>query len=195
MIQWTKNGNGDYPMQVYIALLRGINVGGHKLIKMVELKKMFEDMGIERVQTYIQSGNVLFVSNKKAESLSQQIEDKIAEVFDFSVTVVIRTLAQFEQIVKSCPFEADAASKVEKVYIALLAHKPKQEDVEALLACKSEVDDYSFIPNEVHILCRQSIRKSLFSNNFLEKKLNVRATTRNWQTMNKLVELGKAMLA
>jgi uncharacterized protein (DUF1697 family) len=180
-------------MFIYIALLRGINVSGQKLIKMVELKKMFEQMGFEHVQTYIQSGNVLFVSDKTTASLSQQIEEQISAVFGFSVTVVIRTLAQLEQIIKSCPYEADAASKVEKVYIALLADEPKQDRVEALLSCKSEVDDYSFINKEVHILCRQSIRKSLFSNNFLEKKLGVRATTRNWQTMNKLAGLGKAM--
>jgi uncharacterized protein (DUF1697 family) len=185
--------NEDYPMVIYIALLRGINVGGQKLIKMAELKRMFEEMGFGRVQTFIQSGNVLFESAESAEALRPQIEQQIAEVFGYQVTVVIRTAAELEQIIERCPFEADPSSKIEKVYVALLAEMPTQEGIDKLLTCSSDTDDYRFTNQEVYILCRQSIRKSLFSNNFLEKKLGVPATTRNWQTTSKLAVMGKAM--
>lgn len=180
-------------MTVYIALLRGINVSGQKLIKMVELKRMFEEMGFGKVPTYIQSGNVLFESEKKADVLRPQIEQRIEAVFGFQVTVAIRTLEEMERIVQHCPFPEKDLLEGEQLYISLLAETPDQKGIDRLLACSSEVDDYRIVGSEVHILLRQSIRKSMFNNNFLERKLGVPATTRNWQTTKKLVELGKAM--
>lgn len=182
-------------MPEYIALLRGINVSGQKLIKMVELKQMFEQMGFDRVQTYIQSGNVLFISEDGETALRSNIEQRIQEVFGFDVTVVIRTVEQMEHITNHCPFEADPTSAVEKVYIALLAEEPSEVNIAKLLLCTSEIDEFQLSGSklEVYILCRQSIRKSVFTNNFLEKKLGVAATTRNWQTMSKLTVLGKAL--
>ncbi|MEK8129108.1 DUF1697 domain-containing protein [Paenibacillus filicis] len=183
-------------MGVYIALLRGINVSGQKLIKMTELKRMFEELGFSRVQTYIQSGNVLFESaepQQGEEPLSKRIERGIEEVFGYQVPVVIRTLDELVHILANCPFPADTLAPGESLYAALLAESPSPEGIERLLACRSDIDDYHLAGDEVYILCRQGLGKSLFSNNFLEKKLKVAATTRNWQTMNKLVQLGQAM--
>ena len=106
-------------MTIYIALLRGINEGGKNVIKMAELKKVFEAIGLCDVLTYIQSGNVLFKSNKDEEFLREKIEHEIEGVFGFSVTVVLRTLAELKQLVLNCPFseeevtEAKASSEAE----------------------------------------------------------------------------------
>lgn len=181
-------------MKVYIALLRGINVSGQKLIKMAELKLMFEGLGFERVQTYIQSGNVLFESQEiRMELLRSQIEEQIESVFGFQVTVVLRTVQELERVVRDCPFRTEDWADGETLYVSLLAEVPAQPGIDWLLACNSEVDDYHFADTEVYVFCRQSIRKSMFSNNLLEKKLGVAATTRNWATTRKLLEMGKAM--
>ncbi|MDF2667721.1 MAG: cytoplasmic protein [Paenibacillus sp.] len=176
----------------YVALLRGINVGGHKKIKMVELKRMFEGLGFQGVQTYIQSGNVLFESKASAHILRQQIEKQIEEAFGFQVTVVLRTIEEMERIVRDCPYDVSALAEGENIYFALLVDEPSQEGKDRLLACNSEVDDFYFSRSEVYIYARKSIRESVFSNNLIENKVGMAATTRNWKTMNKLLELGRA---
>ncbi|SDD12451.1 Uncharacterized conserved protein, DUF1697 family [Paenibacillus sp. UNCCL117] len=183
-------------MPIHVALLRGINVSGQKLIKMAELKRMFEAMGLERVQTYIQSGNVLFASAAEEEAqepLHVRIEREIERVFGFQVPVVVRTIRDLERVIGQCPFPADSLAEGESLYVALLTQPPTEEGIQRLLACSRETDEYRLARDEVYILCRQGLGKSMFSNNFLEKKLKVAATTRNWQTMNKLAALGRAL--
>ncbi len=179
-------------MTLYVALLRGINVGGHKKIKMADLKRMFEEMGFERVQTFIQSGNVLFLSKEKANKVRQQLEKQIEAVFGYEVTVVLRTIEEMERIVADCPYDASELKEGENIYFSLLAEEPAPDAKERLLACKSDVDDFHCTDTEVYIYARKSIRESIFSNNFLEAKVGVPATTRNWNTMNKLLDLGRA---
>lgn len=184
-------------MTIYIALLRGINVGGKNIIKMVDLKRMFEVMGLCEVQTYIQSGNVLFKSNEEEEMLRKKIEYEIEAVFGFSVIVVLRTAAELEWIVQNCPFseeevsEAKASSEGESLYVSLLTHKPLQEKIEHLNVYRSESDEYRIEGREVFLLFNHSIRNSKLANNL--QKLDVPGTVRNWKTISKLNLLAKAM--
>lgn len=184
-------------MTIYIALLRGINVGGHNKIKMADLRRTLETMGLSRVQTYIQSGNVLFESNESEEPLRKQIEHKIEEDFGFPVTVVLRTAVELMWIAENCPFseeaisEAKVSSEGESLYVALLLEAPSQEGIERLSAYRSESEEYRIEGREVYLLFRQSIRNSKLANNL--EKLNVPATVRNWKTINKLVTMAKAM--
>lgn len=184
-------------MTIYIALLRGINVGGKNIIKMAELKRAFEEIGLCEVKTYIQSGNVLFKSNEEEELLRKKIEMKIEENFGFSMIVVLRTIVDLEQIILNCPFseaeilEAESASKVESLYVSLLTYTPSQESIELLKAYRSECDNYKVLGREVYLLFHHSISKSKLANNL--KKLDVPSTVRNWKTINKLTELSKAM--
>ena len=183
-------------MAAYIALLRGINVGGKNIIKMAELKKVFEAMGLCEVQTYIQSGNVLFKSNEGEEPLRKKIENEIEAVFGFSCPVILRTAAELEHIILSCPFtaeeisEAEAASEAESLYVALLTHAPSQEKIDYLNVYKSDDEGYRIVGREVFLLFRRSIRNSKLANNL--QKLDVTATVRNWKTLNRLVGLAKA---
>lgn len=184
-------------MTIYIALLRGINVGGKNIIKMADLKQMFEAMGFCKVKTYIQSGNVLFKSNEDEELLRKKIEHEIEVTFGFSVIVILRTAAELEQIIENCPFskdailEAELSSEGESLYVSLLTHTPSQEKIEYLKAYKSEKEEYQIKGREVFLLFRHSIRKSKLANNL--HKLDVPATVRNWKTINKLAVLAKAM--
>jgi len=184
-------------MTIYIALLRGINVGGKNIIKMTELKRVFETIGFREVQTYIQSGNVLFKSNEVEELLLKKIEHEIETNFGFSVSVVLRTAAELDWIILNCPFteeevlQAESASESESLYVSLLMHAPLQEKLERLNVYRSEKDDYRILGREVFLLFHNSIRNSKLANNL--NKLDVPATVRNWKTINKLAALAKAM--
>lgn len=174
---------------VYISLLRGINVGGHKLIKVADLKAMCEAMGLARVQTFIQSGNVLFSSDEEEEPLRRRIEQQIQAVFGFDVPVALRTLAQWERIIAACPYPPGE----EGLCVAVVAEAPTPEGIDRLVAHKIEGDELSAAGREVYLLYRQPIHKSKLTTNHLEKKLGVSVTVRNWQTMTKLAALGRAM--
>lgn len=184
-------------MTIYTALLRGINVGGKNIIKMVELKQVFEAIGLCEVKTYIQSGNVLFKSNEAEEILREKIEQGIEASFRLPVTVVLRTAAELEQIIGNCPFskeevaEAESSSDAECQYVALLTHAPLQEKIENLNAYQNESEQYRIIGREVFLLFHHSIRNSKLANNLY--KLGVSATVRNWKTINKLTALAKAI--
>lgn len=184
-------------MAIYIALLRGINVGGKNKIKMADLKQSFEQIGLGRVQTYIQSGNVLFESDKAEEPLRNSIEHKIEEVFGFKVSVVLRTSVELEQIIESCPFseeeilKAESMSNTESLYVALLTQNPSKDGTEQLNTYRTENDDYRINGREVYLLFHNSIRNSKLATNL--HKLNVPATVRNWKTTVKLAELSRAM--
>ena len=183
-------------MTQYIALLRGINVGGKNIVKMSDLKRMFEELGLQLVQTYIQSGNVLFKSDKTEEMLRQTIEQEFASVFGFPVIVVLRTVTELNQMIRECPFSKEAiaaaeeASAAESLYVALLLQAPAEESVERLNPYRSKNDDFCIQRRDVYLLFHHSIRVSKLANNL--SKLDVPMTVRNWKTVTKLMQLAAA---
>ena len=174
---------------IYIALLRGINVGGNKRIKMADLKKLFESLGLEKVKTYIQSGNVLFESEEEAEVLGHKIETGIKKEFGFSVTVVLRTASELEQIIKNCPFQSDSLPEGESVQVAFLEGAPTEEGINYLQNYDRKPDEYQIIGNDVYLYFHQSILDSKLAKQL--PKLGVQATVRNWKTVIKLSSLVK----
>ena len=184
-------------MTIYIALLRGINVGGKNIIKMAELKKALEEINLYEVKTYIQSGNVLFKSDESEKDLKTKIEHEIKEKFGISVAVVLRTAEELEKIILCLPFsneevtEAEAINETESLYVALLTDIPLLDKIDILKPYKSENDDYRIIGREVFLLLRHSISKSKLANNL--QKLDIPVTVRNWKTINKLAALVKSM--
>lgn len=184
-------------MTVYIALLRGINVGGKNIIKMADLKRAFESIGLCEVKTYIQSGNVLFKSNEGEESLCNKIENEIEAVFGIPVKIILRTSTELEKIILNCPFskdevtKAETLSEVESLYVALLSHNPLKENIEYIDVYRSESDKYHIEGRDIYLLFHHSIRNSKLANNL--NKLNVSTTVRNWKTLSKLTVLAKTM--
>jgi uncharacterized protein (DUF1697 family) len=184
-------------MKIYIALLRGINVGGKNIIKMSNLKLMFESIGLYGAQTYIQSGNILFKSNEEEEPLRNKIEHEIEKTFGFSISVIIRQSVELEGIIRNCPFskeailKAESSAKGEILYVSLLSHEPLQENILRLNTYKGESEEYLIEGRDIYLLFSDSIRNSKLAANL--HKLEVPATVRNWKTINKLLLLAKAM--
>jgi uncharacterized protein (DUF1697 family) len=171
-------------MTTYIALLRGINVGKNNRIKMADLKSLLETMGLTKVKTYIQSGNVLFEANDEAEQLCQRLEDEISKTFGFPVPVILRTAEEYEQIIRDCPYSIDSLQEGESVQLAFLADEPCKEKLETLRMYKSDPDECFINRKEVYLFLRQSILDSKLAAQL--PKLGVPATVRNWKTVIKL---------
>lgn len=175
-------------MALYVALLRGINVSGQKLIKMADLKRICEGLGMARVQTYIQSGNVLFESEEEPETLCRRMKAAIQSVFGFDVPVVIRSLADLERIIGGSPYPAEG-----DVYVAMLDEAPSEAGIDRLMAANLGGDQCQVVGREVYLLYRQGAGRSKLTTNLLEQKLGVAATARNWRTLTTLVAMAKTM--
>lgn len=180
-------------MAIYIALLRGINVSGQKSIKMEDLIKAFEALHYRSVTTYIQSGNVIFEAAATNTALLQtQIGNKLLKTFGFEVPVIVKTLKEIDSTIKLNPFKKIKTQEGEKLHVTFLSGSPAKAAADNLAAVKDDVDEIRLLGSEVYILCRKGYGSTLFSNTFIEKKLGVSATTRNWATVEKLLSLGKA---
>ncbi|WP_066071374.1 DUF1697 domain-containing protein [Neobacillus soli] len=176
-------------MPIYIALLRGINVGGHHKIKMADLRSLLETIGLRKVKTYIQSGNVLFESEEAAKQLSMRMEEEIGKTFGFPVPVILRTATEFEHIIRNCPFATDTLKEGESIHAAFLADEPSEKGIQHLSTIKSEMDEYKIEGKEVYFYFRESILKSKIVSQL--PKLGVPATVRNWKTVIKLAAIAK----
>jgi uncharacterized protein (DUF1697 family) len=168
----------------YVAFLRAINVGGHAIIKMTDLKKMFESAGLANVQTYIQSGNVIFESDEVLESFAQQIERQLEKAAEYKIEVFVRTMREVQAIAEKPPFQAQAD---ETVFVSFLNNKPDKKSQQAVLDLKSDADEFAFKGRELYCL-RRDREKSIFSGNLVEKLLKIPTTTRNLTTITKIVE-------
>ena len=168
----------------YVAFLRAINVGGHAIIKMTDLKEMFESAGLKDVQTYIQSGNVIFESEEDADSLAKEIERQLENVAEYKIELFVRTMRKVQDIAEKPPFTPKAD---ETVFVSFLHKKPGKKSQQAVLAFRSEADDFAFKGRELYNL-RRDREKSIFSNIFIEKMLKMPATTRSLSTICKIVD-------
>ena len=181
-------------MSTYIALLRGINVSGQKKILMADLKTLFESLSFGKIQTYIQSGNVVFDYNEKDSNLdiALKISEAILNHYQFEVPVLVRTVPEMKLALENNPFVEEANVDPSRVAITFLATKPLPENLKKL-------DDIDFTPDKfiikdtgIYLHCPKGFGVSKLSNNFFENKLKVRATSRNWRTINKLVEMASS---
>jgi len=172
-------------MNKYIAFLRAINVGGTTIIKMTDLKQMFESFGLEHVETYIQTGNVIFESAESRVSLlEKRIERQMEEASGKRIRLFVRTIREVAGMVESCPFHPKEG---ETVHVVILEKKPGREDTEKLISLRSEADDFAVRGREAFNL-RRDREKSVFSNQMVEKILGSAGTTRNLTTIQKLSE-------
>ena len=178
-------------MKSYVAFLRGINVGGHRKIPMSELKRCFEELGLKNVATYIQSGNVVFSADEKIpiRELSQIIEHKIMESFGFDVPVIVRTSEQLQYITRNNPFLEKKNVNPEKCYVTFLSERPLKEHVNLISNLDFAPDEFFIADQDIYLYIPDRYSDTKLSNDFFEKKLHVKATSRNWKTIHKLVEM------
>ncbi|MEY3418049.1 MAG: hypothetical protein RL060_2161 [Bacteroidota bacterium] len=174
-------------MPTYIALLRGINVSGQKLIKMADLKDLLASLPLSDIRTYIQSGNVVFEAEKADEILlAKSIETKIKEKYAFEVPTIVRTREELLTIIQMNPFEIKEEDDFTKPYVIFLETKPDPEQVKEVMAYNSENEIFEIIEKVVYIVYKSGAGKSKLTNTFFETKLKTKATSRNWNTVNKL---------
>jgi uncharacterized protein (DUF1697 family) len=172
-------------MNKYVAFLRAINVGGNTIIKMADLKQVFESLGLQNVQTYIQSGNVIFESDEEdTASLETQIENQVETATGYKTRLFVRTIREVQTIANKSPFTAKAD---ETVHVGFLKERPDKKHQQTLLTFKSDADDFAVKGREVYNL-RYDRDKSIFSNNFIEKILKMPGTTRNMTVIKKIAE-------
>ncbi len=180
--------------KVFISILRGINVGGQKKILMADLKALYEKLGFKNVSTYIQSGNVIFESNEKFSDteLAKKIEIAIDRKYGFEVVVIIRSLEEMKDTISSNPFLKEKNSDTKRLYVTFLSEIPAKENVESIGNVDFSPDRFIIFEKVVYIYVDNGYGETKISNNFFEKKLKVKATTRNWNTVNKLSDLASS---
>nr|WKN37436.1 DUF1697 domain-containing protein [Tunicatimonas sp. TK19036] len=175
----------------YISLLRGINVSGQKKVPMAELREVYASLGLAPVQTYIQSGNVIFQSaetNKAA--LRDQLEKAIQQKFGFEVVVILRTLDEWQEVASHALFSSGDET-TNHLYVTFLAETPDAERVEALTLPTDNGDEFQVTHKEVYVLCPNGYGRTKLTNTFFERKLKVQATTRNAKSVRKLQVLAE----
>jgi uncharacterized protein (DUF1697 family) len=172
-------------MENYIILLRGVMPTGKNKVLMQPLRAALETAGLENVQTYIQSGNILAASSLCQSDIEKLVHDVIETQFGGDLVVLARTISQFRNVLSQNPFgEADPS----KLYISLLAAKPDQHVVEEFLAPGYLPDQVAVVDDVVYVLCATNYSDVKATNNYIERKLGVRATTRIYNTIAKLVQ-------
>lgn len=174
-------------MGTYIAFLRGINVGG-VVLKMEDLKKVLRYIGYTKIGTYIQSGNAIFEngeSNKK--KMEAEINYELRQISGKDIPVMVFSLKELGNIVGSHPLEGLGDPK--NLYVTLLSHEPDAEARENLMGTMNDIDRHAMGRRAVYSYYGEGYGNSKRSNNFIEKMLKVSATTRNWNTMNRIYQM------
>jgi uncharacterized protein (DUF1697 family) len=174
-------------MPKYVAFLRAINVGGH-VVKMGHLRGLFESLGLSNVETFINSGNVIFDSpSRSASALEKQVEGHLLQALGYEVATFIRSTAETAAIAVYRPFsdeELEAEGNI--LYIGFLGNLPSDEAKQRLLSFPTEVDDFHFSKRELYWLCRTKFSDSKFSGTRLEKLLGMKTTLRNSNTVKRI---------
>ena len=179
-------------MAIYIALLRGINVSGQKKIKMLHLKSLFEELGYSHVQTYIQSGNVVFETAKTSyEDMENKISTAIKEAYEFDVPILVLSVEKLTAIVEKNPYFGKVPFEGNQMYYVLFKQTPEASLVSAFQKETYENERIIITDHCGYLLCLKGAAKAKLSNNLIERKLKVSATSRNHRTMLKLLEMVK----
>ncbi len=172
-------------MTRHAAMLRGINLGARNRVAMPALRDLFETMEFTDVETYVQSGNVVFSATSRPQG--HAIARRIAKDLDATSPVLIRSATELAKIVKGIPFTGDTAA----FHVTLLEDKPKAADVKTIDADRYAPDEFKVVGKDVYLRCPKGYGVSKLSNALFEKKLGTVATTRNWNTITNLHDLTK----
>ncbi len=177
-------------MPGYVAMLRGINVAGHKTIGMEHLRTLCRDIGFQNVETYVQSGNVVFQTQKETPAvLSKRIGEAILHSFGFETAIIVKTSKQMENVIANNPFLKEKDVDSSKLHVTFLSEIPKKGSSKKLRELGTSPDQFHAAQDEIYLYCPNGYGRTKLSNNAIEKALSVTATTRNWKTTNVLFEM------
>jgi uncharacterized protein (DUF1697 family) len=172
----------------YVALLRGINVGGKNKLPMADLRELVTALGHEDVVTYIQSGNIVFRSTLKPAKVATDIAAGIAKGFGLRVPVIVRTRAELAQVAKNNPYLAPGAD-VAKLHVTFLADEPAATSIATLDPERCPPDEFIVKGKEIFMLLPNGMGRTKLTIDYFEKRLGTQGTARSWNTVNKLLDL------
>jgi uncharacterized protein (DUF1697 family) len=177
-------------MPTYISMLRGINVGGHKRIKMDQLRNSFEALGFEQVKTYIQSGNVVFRAGKLSTvTLSRKVEAKILNDFGFTVSVISRTQDEMAKTIQDNPFLKERGIDQTKLHVTFLSEAPAPAALKKMQALIAAPDQSRCAGKEIYFYLPNGVSQSSLWKTPWERALSVVTTMRNWKTVSSLYQM------
>lgn len=177
-------------MKTHLALLRGINVSGHNMIKMEALKTCLEAIGFQNVQTYIQSGNVFVDSEEEnPAAIGFKIKQEIFKVFGHDVPVVVISKLDLEACFVNNLFLKETEVDLKKLYVAFVSKELQKENINDLKISQFKPDEAFIDSNRIFIKYAVGAGKTRLDQKYIEKKLNLTATIRNWNTVTQLLKL------
>lgn len=175
-------------------MLRGVNLGPHKRVKMEELRALYKSLDLKEPQTYVQSGNVLFKTrNRDLVRLAADIEKAIERSFGFRSDVVLRSCSDLRNVVAKNPFSERKGIDPKKLLVTFLANDPGEDARTKIRQVKAEPEELWIDGRELFIYFPNGLARPKLSIPFLEKMLKTSGTGRNWNTVTKLLELAEAM--
>jgi uncharacterized protein (DUF1697 family) len=178
-------------MSVYVSMLRGINVGGQKQIRMESLRGIYEDLGLIRVRTYVQSGNVVFESTEPNKTvLAKLIESHIEQISGYNIPIFIRQTDELKRILAGNPFINDRDVDTRKLHVTFLYHVPSEPWWSEMASPRDTTDEFARSEMAIYLFCPNGYAKTKLSNGFFERRLGMPVTTRNWNTVNALYKMG-----
>lgn len=177
-------------MPIVISLLRGINVGGNKKIKMAELRELYASLGFQHTKTLLQSGNAIFETDlTDMAEIQQKIEDGIQETFGFDVTLILRTPEELQAVVDNHPFSDEQQNDPGKMAFVFLSDVPSEEAVNELRDQNTGKEVIWHNNRELYIFYTDGMGRSRLDSNRIERTLQVKSTTRNWNTTQKILNV------
>lgn len=160
---------------------------------MEALRQLYSDLDFLNVRSYIQSGNVIFESKKeKSLLLEKKIADKISKVFGFEVPVMVKEYGEFKEIINANPFLKDKSKDSTYFHVTFLSEKPEPGNFNKLKEGEYGNDAFKLVDKAMYLYTPNGYGNTKLSNNFLENKLKVVATTRNWKTVNELLKIAES---
>lgn len=171
-------------MATYIALLRGVNVGGRK-VPMADLRELCESLRLKNVRTFIQSGNIVLEYAGSSVQLEDLLDKAITKRFGFDVKVTVRTPSDLSAVIKSNPFGNEA-------YVVFLSSESATIPTEAINKAKAAKEEFIFLGKEIYLNLPNGYGQTKITNNFFESKLKIPATTRNMRTIKALLEMSQS---
>lgn len=175
-------------MPVYIALLRGVNVG-QNILKMERLRSLCDDIGMKNACTYVQSGNVVFSGQGSAPHWERAIAKKLAGETRLPVTVIVRSAEELAGVLKANPFLREKDIDVNRLHVTFLSEAPSRTGLETASVVDGGMDRFKCVGKEIYLYCPGGYGATKLTNTMFEKKLGIKATTRNWNTVNELCEM------
>lgn len=176
-------------MNKYVLFLKGVNIGGHNNVKMDTLRKMLNAQGFEYVRTYINSGNIILQSKEDKEKIKEQITGIIGSGFGIKVEMIVKSEQELQDLVKNNPFDIKKEADHAKRAVVMLSKKVDPDQTRVFKEEGKVDENFYLVDDQLFIYYHNGFGKSKFTTGYIERKLHVTATGRNWNTILKLTEM------